>query len=453
MGFFDDLASLFQSGGNNNYGGNNSASYQSSGNPYPRYNNPQNTGQQSGGLGGFFQSLGNIFTAPADDLVKRYYAMQIECMDIQMQMLSNGQRGIFGVVKQKSEAFSKSMTPEMYQSFQMKLNSSDIVQAAQRTEEYINSIKQKKKPGVLCFAKCSAKEEDCQECLKRQEALLPILSSLEELDDAVNSSDPGKRVLIIKTISPNAKCSLCGAPVEEGENECPFCGTEYGSVFTDEEVELPSSSAERHRLLSEKASEFYSQYLEWDGFRRSISRGVIETIAGFFPDYIGAYLYKLDEYDDFSHRMDINAIISGARYYSMSEGKYISEVIGSIQSGLDYDKDPNAVYPWYLVLIHDENKALQKQLEVEREQQRKLHEAQMAAIDARAKSQQEYWQRWGATHQTPKYNDGGGGGSGSMGVVCGSCMNYMPSSGRCAAGNNTDGASQGAMGCREYNRK
>lgn len=453
MGFFDDLASLFQSGGNNNYGGNNSASYQSSGNPYPQYNNPQNAGQQSGGFGGFFQSLGNLFTAPTDNLVKRYYAIQIECMDIEMQMLSNGQRGISGVLRQKLEPFFASMTPETLQMFKMKLNSPEIAQMNQRAEEYANSILQKKKPGILCHAKCSAREEDCEECLKRQEALLPALSSLEELDDAVNSNDPGKRVLIMKTLSPNAKCSLCGAPVEEGESECPFCGTEYGNIFKDEEVELPSSSAERHQLLADKAADFYSRYLEWNEFRRSLSRGVIDTVAGFYPDYIAAYIYKMEEVNNFSNQMKRQDIISGAKYYNMSEGKYVSEVIGVLQNNIDYDKNPNAVYPWYEVLIHDENNAMQKQFEVEREQQRKLHEAQMAAIDARAKSQQEYWQRWGATHKTPQYNGGGGGSSGSLGVVCGSCMNYMPSSGRCAAGNNTDGASQGAMGCREYNRK
>ena len=451
MGFFDDLASIFQSGGNNN-GGYNSASYQSSGNPYPQYNNPQNTGQQSGGIGGFFQSLGNLFTAPADNYVRQYYSMQIECMDIQMQMLSNGQRGIFDALKQKTEAFGASMTPEMFQMFKMKLNSPEIAQANQRTEEYVNSIMRQKKPGALCFIRCSAREEDCQECLKRQEALLQLLSSLEELDDAVNSNDPEKRVLTIKTISSNAKCSLCGAPVEEGESECPFCGTEYGDVFSEEEVSLPSSSAERHRLLADKASEFYSLYLEWNEYRRSISRNVVDTIARFYPNYIAAYFYKMDEYDNFSHHMDINHIISGARYYNMSEGKYISEVIGVIQNSFDYDKNPNAVYPWYVVLIHDESNAMQKQLEVEREQQRKAHEAEMAAINARAKSQQEFWKRWGATHQAPQYN-GGGGGSGSPGVVCGNCVNYMPSNGRCAAGNRTDGASQGAMGCGEYHSK
>lgn len=179
----------------------------------------------------------------------------------------------------------------------------------------------------------------------------------------------------------------------------------------------------------------------------------IDTVAGFYPDYIAAYIYKMEEANNFSNQMKRQDIISGAQYYNMSEGKYVSEVIGVLQNNIDYDKNPNAVYPWYEVLIHDENNAMQKQFEVEREQQRKLHEAQMAAIDARAKSQQEYWQRWGATHKTPQYNGGGGGSSGSLGVVCGSCMNYMPSSGRCAAGNNTDGASQGAMGCREYNRK
>ena len=106
----------------------------------------------------------------------------------------------------------------------------------------------------------------------------------------------------------------------------------------------------------------------------------IDTVAGFYPDYIAAYIYKMEEANNFSNQMKRQDIISGAKYYNMSEGKYVSEVIGVLQNNIDYDKNPNAVYPWYEVLIHDENNAMQKQFEVEREQQRKLHEAQMAAM-------------------------------------------------------------------------
>lgn len=75
------------------------------------------------------------------------------------------------------------------------------------------------------------------------------------------------------------------------------------------------------------------------------------------------------------------------------------------------------------------------------------------AFDLLSKINEKWKEKRGATHQTPQYSGGGGSGSGSLGVVCGNCMNYMAANGRFAAGNNTDGASQGAMGCREYNRK
>ena len=125
----------------------------------------------------------------------------------------------------------------------------------------------------------------------------------------------------------------------------------------------------------------------------------IDTVAGFYPDYIAAYIYKMEEANNFSNQMKRQDIISGAKYYNMSEGKYVSEVIGVLQNNIDYDKNPNAVYPWYEVLIHDENNAMQKQFEVEREQQRKpwrgvrqLHE--LYALKRQMRCRKQYRRRF-----------------------------------------------------------
>lgn len=118
----------------------------------------------------------------------------------------------------------------------------------------IDSLTPKKKPGTLCIASCTINDIRCEACLAEQEKIQAALDELQNLEAAIENARNNPQFAEVRI----TKCSVCGAPFEKKEKECPYCGNKYpaGTVTAN----IPATEAERDSLLLQKASEAYGMY-------------------------------------------------------------------------------------------------------------------------------------------------------------------------------------------------
>lgn len=121
--------------------------------------------------------------------------------------------------------------------------------AQQQMQEYIQGIKLAEKPGKACMNICRIRDGRCDECLKMQKPLVDGIEQVKQMERAI--ADP--YYLHMKKFT---KCTLCAAPYESGESECPYCGTAYPDDAVT--VDLPKDPGELRMLSRRKAEEAWS---------------------------------------------------------------------------------------------------------------------------------------------------------------------------------------------------
>lgn len=184
--------------------------------------------------------------------------------------------------------------------------------------------KNDKKPGKFCDAICPV-SETCSECVRLQEAFEQQMLELETMENSAEDIKNASQRMLHQTVT---KCSLCGAPYEQGRKSCSYCDTPYetNSIASD----MPQSAFERQQLLKKKAGEVYAAYRAYMKLsmenRKKVWTGKSPKLL---QAAVNGFTSKLDE------AMDLTAdqIYVGAKEHQLKMSAYISGVIdGTIAS-------------------------------------------------------------------------------------------------------------------------
>lgn len=175
---------------------------------------------------------------------------------------------------------------------------------------------QRPKPGVFCRSVCMVCDERCTPCLALQQVYGDLISQMEKLEEMENlTTEQVQQLTRSKKIT---KCSLCGAPFEKGNKECPYCSTPYPEDGID--FDIPLSKQERRALVLKKAEEAWNVYMQ---FSTLISQYLKDT-AG--DDWVG-------KFQKFAGGMAVSAqgmmkhsvaeLQQGASHYGVSLSQYL----------------------------------------------------------------------------------------------------------------------------------
>lgn len=277
----------------------------------------------------------------------------------------------------------------------------------------VKQAESRKKPGKLCDSQCPVNDMRCEACLKQQQEIIEGLEGLNALEITINS-------LKEQNVEIPGGCSLCGAPIEKGVKECPYCGTAYQieALITN----LPKTDLERDQMLLDGSTKVFALYTELYKMQMEYKKENVKLpgIVKGFTNIIAANLEK-------GMTMNAAMIRQGANDNGVSYPTYIAGVMtGQYQS---------------VAMINLQNQ-LQQQHEIMEESRRRQEE-----IDARNREirmnqlQQQREARLESTKSmmkmissspAPQYNGGGGGGGGSSSLCCGNCAYYIMGDNKCA---------------------
>lgn len=260
------------------------------------------------------------------------------------------------------------------------------------------SAAQKPKPGDLCPADCLADADDCENCMGCQKMLEEYLLQIDQMEQA-SKSQSGQ---VTAEPEKSNKCVLCGAPIEAGEKECPYCGTAYeflkkghinGPVSKD--VFLDELGKAAKCMFFTKVAIMQAEYSGYmDMFVELSQMGFMDALQGRTLLLEGLNLSGGEVYED-------------ADRQGMSCAEYLRALIKGNLVSSRYQR----------VLQREERNA-----QIEREKNEKVHEIRKEQIEREGRIR---------AQSVPKYSGGGGGGGGSR-SCCGNCSNYMPQAARCA---------------------
>ena len=115
----------------------------------------------------------------------------------------------------------------------------------------VQQAESRKKPGKLCDSQCPVDDMRCEACLIKQQEIIDGIEGLNALETAINS-------LKGQSVEISGACSLCGAPVEKGVKECPYCGTVYQAEALL--ANLPKTDMERDKMLLDVTTNVFAEY-------------------------------------------------------------------------------------------------------------------------------------------------------------------------------------------------
>lgn len=270
------------------------------------------------------------------------------------------------------------------------------VQAKIRTR--LVEASQKKKPGVFCPPDCMVDADDCENCLACQKLLEEYLVKAEKMEQSVNQ--PQSQAMPQK--EKPTKCSLCGAPLSNGESECPYCGTTYDFLQKSDPDVPMSKDAFLDELNKITQAMFYTK---------------IVIMQAEYSGYMDLFV-ELSEMGFLDSMQNRNLQLQGLQF---SGGELLEEAQRRQMSCAEYMR---ALMKGTLQSFKyaDVVERMQKNAEIQREADQKIHENRMNELrrigEIRIKN-------------APTYLAGGGGGGGTR-QCCGNCSNYMPGAARCA---------------------
>lgn len=272
------------------------------------------------------------------------------------------------------------------------------------------------KPGKFCPSTCQlVGEEHCGVCLEQQAKLEEKLLSLERLDAAINAPQPQTPA------KPKpVKCSLCGAPIENGLRECPYCTTPY-PAFDDsvDTSDLPQSNLERDRLYVTSAVETYAMYAE---IRQETGKLAAEQFQNKFPKALQGILGTITTPISAAFGpMSAEQIRQGAQQYGVS---YYEYVLGTINGAYE-----SRQFVQVQERVQAENKRIEEQNAAQQEyfaRNRQIEQERQAKIRAIRKEQNDRMIADAKNH-VAHYGGYSGGSS-----CCGNCRYYMVATNECA---------------------
>ncbi|MCH5344040.1 MAG: hypothetical protein J1E64_08375 [Acetatifactor sp.] len=185
-----------------------------------------------------------------------------------------------------------------------------------KARQKVNEREQRSKPGVFCNKVCVVNDERCTPCLALQQEYGNLISEIAKLEEMADlTSEQVQQLTQSKKIT---NCSLCGAPFEKGNKECPYCSTPYPEDGID--FDIPLSKPERRAMISEKAEEAWNSYMK-----------LLALVNQYFKDTAGNDLFgKFQKFagglgSTFQSTMkhSVTELQQGADYYGVSMSQYL----------------------------------------------------------------------------------------------------------------------------------
>ncbi len=145
-------------------------------------------------------------------------------------------------------------------------------------KSFLSSITPTKKPGEFCPTACNINDIRCEACLAEQDKIRAAIDELQNLEIAFENAKNNPQAAEVNRIT---KCFVCGAPIEKGEQSCPYCGEPYpaGAVTAD----IPASEMERDNMLLQKASEIYDMYA---ALKKRVNDNKSSDMKDKLPDFL-----------------------------------------------------------------------------------------------------------------------------------------------------------------------
>ncbi len=292
-------------------------------------------------------------------------------------------------------------------------------------------------PCETCCRPCRLSGGDfCARCVELQQ---PFAKGLQELRTMEAAIDAGSAGAPQKTAPTSCSCSLCGAPYEENETECPWCGTPYppGAGI----AALPSDIGQLKLLYRRRCEEVWGLY---NDFYNVYEEEFMNKFRGnlLVDNPLSKRLLSLSMQG--KQKMTSEQILANAEHYNVPVSAYLLGVVTNQYFSTGVMAKVESLQQRGEALDRM-NEISERNLQIEREKNEKLRAIRLENA-ARQINQ-------AASHVG--HYVGGGGSSGGDGCVCGHCVNYLPS-GRCAAEHGHNGfttADRSGLGCRDYNSK
>lgn len=287
----------------------------------------------------------------------------------------------------------------------------------------LNAITPTKKPGEFCVAECNINDIRCGACLAEQEKIRAAVEELQNLEFAFEDAANAPRAADEHRIT---KCSLCGAPVEQAEQSCPYCGEPYPARAVT--ADIPTSKVEQDNMLLQKASEIYDMYA---ALKKRVNENKGSDMKGNLPGFLGGAATALYATTNKFVDMTSQEIRKLARQNGVSYCDYVVGVMqGVYQSAGDIrlqqlgelSEQRRNISMEYSAKQRQENqryRAEQRQFEQER---RERERENLMNSNKRLMEM--------TSRPAPKYSGGGGGGLSSK--CCGTCRHFIAADTRCA---------------------
>lgn len=258
------------------------------------------------------------------------------------------------------------------------------------------------KPGKYCLKTCVIDDNRCETCVEVQNRLDAAIKRLEQLEELSKlSTEEVKEVYSKRKIE---KCSLCGAPFENGNNECPYCGTAYPSDGID--FEIPVSKNDRNSLImtcAEDAWKVLYEKMMLDSKHQRDTAG--DDWVGKIQKFMGSATEALSG----MLKQNASEIKQGADFYGVPMSQYISEVaIGNM-------KTPKTLYFEEQSRILTEQRKQSEAASVERQAER-AQKSSYTAMDFLQRHAENTRYEYGVV---------------SKSSCCGNCTYYLMGSNEC----------------------
>ena len=192
-----------------------------------------------------------------------------------------------------------------------------------KLKESVNRAESRPKPGPLCNTQCEIDDSRCEACLAEQQAILDAFGEVQKLEQAINDFNNNPAAAAVPEKKPT-KCSLCGAPLEQGLRECPYCDTPYpsGALSTSSPGDLPTNKIEQDNLILEKVTSAWALYAAlYKKQMENNTESKKSQLPAFLRGVMGASSSKLSEYMVMtSAEIRQSAIENNVSYYDYAVG-------------------------------------------------------------------------------------------------------------------------------------
>lgn len=274
-----------------------------------------------------------------------------------------------------------------------------------KARQKVNERGQRSKPGVFCNKVCVVNDERCVPCLALQQEYGNLISEIAKLEEMADlTSEQVQQLTQSKKIT---KCSLCGAPFEKGNKECPYCSTPYPEDGID--FDIPLSKPERRAMISKKAEEAWNSYMK-----------LLALVNQYFKDTAGNDLFgKIQKFagglgSTFQSTMkhSVTELQQGADHYGVLMSQYLYCVgTGEMKA--------------YKVLKAEESEKMRVAAEQRQSAQlQRQVEAQKQRAASNRYTMLDWMQRRAEDpHNTPHYR--------ASAESCSSCMSWVSSTNQC----------------------